>query len=82
MYRVELLSMTEWQTMTRGRTGTGPSAAGRESGSEDAGETEAGLRADPLVGELRALYDRVADEPLPDGLAQLLAKLDEAERKR
>jgi hypothetical protein len=40
------------------------------------------LDRDPIIGELRRLYDGVVDEPLPDGLAELLRKLDEIERNR
>lgn len=40
------------------------------------------LENDPIVGELRKLYDGIAQEPLPDQLTDLLRKLDEVERKR
>ena len=38
--------------------------------------------ADPVMDQLKAMYDEVADEPLPAQLLDLLEKLDEAERKR
>ena len=53
---------------------------GAENGS---GRDSAGtLENDPIVGELRKLYDGIAKEPLPDQLTDLLRKLDEVERKR
>ena len=41
-----------------------------------------GFEGDPVVEELRRLYDGIAEEPLPDQLSELLRKLDEVERKR
>jgi hypothetical protein len=43
---------------------------------------ERDLDGDPIISELRRLYDGVVDEPLPDHLTQLLRKLDEIERRR
>lgn len=40
------------------------------------------LESDPIFQQLRKVYDDVASEPLPDRFLELLAKLDEAERKR
>lgn len=40
------------------------------------------LEGDPIVGELRKLYDGIAEEPVPDHLMELLRKLDEVERSR
>lgn len=40
------------------------------------------LEGDPLIAELRRLYEGVVDEPLPDDLMDLLRKLDEVERSR
>jgi hypothetical protein len=40
------------------------------------------LERDPIVNELRKLYDGIVDEPVPDQLVELLRKLDEVERKR
>ncbi len=57
------------------RSGGGPENA---SGQSSAGT----LEDDPIVEELRSLYDGIADEPLPDELLELLRKLDEVERKR
>jgi hypothetical protein len=51
-----------------------------DSGKRRAPETD--LDKDPIVAELRRLYDGVVDEPLPDDLMQLLRKLDEVERSR
>lgn len=48
------------------------------SGRESAGI----LENDPIVDELRNLYDGIAEEPLPDQLLDLLRKLDEVERNR
>ena len=45
-------------------------------------EPEKDLDGDPLISELRRLYDGVVDEPLPDDLLELLRKLDEIERSR
>lgn len=44
--------------------------------------SEKDLDADPIVAELRKLYEGVVDEPLPDDLLELLRRLDEAERNR
>lgn len=41
-----------------------------------------GLAGDPVVSELRKLYDGIVEEPVPDHLVELLRKLDEVERKR
>ena len=54
-------------------------------GPESASSTRAspkGLQRDPIVDELRKLYDGIVDEPVPDQLMDLLRKLDEVERKR
>ena len=40
------------------------------------------FEGDPIVQELRRLYDGVVDEPLPDDLLELLRRLDEVERNR
>ncbi len=40
------------------------------------------LAGDPMIGQLRALYDQVAAEPLPEPLLELLKKLDDRERNR
>jgi hypothetical protein len=45
-------------------------------------ELERDLEDDPLISELRRLYDGVVDEPLPDDLMELLRRLDEIERNR
>lgn len=37
---------------------------------------------DPVMGRLKALYDDVAAEPLPNDLLALLDKLDKVERSR
>ena len=50
--------------------------AGKDRENQDASPK------DPILDELRNLYDDVAAEPLPDRLLDLLDKLDEAERKR
>lgn len=38
--------------------------------------------SDPIMRQLRNIYDDVAAEPLPSEMLDLLAKLDEAERNR
>lgn len=50
--------------------------------SEKNKKGEADLEGDPIISELRRLYDGVVDEPLPDDLLELLRKLDEVERGR
>ena len=43
---------------------------------------DTGLGANSDIGiKLRALYGAVQDEPIPDGLLDLLEKLDDAEQK-
>ncbi|MEL7466173.1 MAG: NepR family anti-sigma factor [Pseudomonadota bacterium] len=37
---------------------------------------------DPLMGQLKTIYDDVAQQPLPTELISLLEKLDAAERNR
>lgn len=56
----------------------------KPSGREETGprEPDAALENDPVVGELRKLYDGIVDEPIPDHLVDLLRKLDEVERSR
>lgn len=49
---------------------------------EDACDEVQKLETDPLVGELRKLYDGIVDEPVPDTLLELLRRLDEVERNR
>ena len=38
--------------------------------------------ADPVLAQLKDMYDSVVDEPLPRDLLTLLDKLDAAERSR
>lgn len=45
-------------------------------------EAEGVQAQDPVMGQLKALYDDVASEPLPDDLMKLLDKLDQVERTR
>jgi hypothetical protein len=45
-------------------------------------DPERELESDPIVAELRRMYDGVIDEPVPDQLLELLRKLDEVERNR
>lgn len=40
------------------------------------------LASDPVIGQLKKMYDNVADEPLPEDLLNLLDKLDQAEKRR
>lgn len=54
-------------------------AAGGGGGNDAA---KGALETDPIVKELRKLYDGIIDEPVPDHLVDLLRKLDEVERKR
>lgn len=48
---------------------------------DDCGEVQK-LGSDPIVSELRKLYDGIVDEPIPDQLLDLLRRLDEVERNR
>jgi len=60
------------------------SSEGSESAftkDDDCGEVQK-LGSDPIVGELRKLYDGIVDEPVPDQLLDLLRRLDEIERNR
>lgn len=57
-------------------------ARGDMNDSRDPEEPDAELESDPIVAELRRLYDGVVDEPLPNDLMELLRKLDEVERNR
>lgn len=51
--------------------------------TDDSGAKSAASDAqDPIMSQLRTMYDDIAAEPLPDELVRLLDKLDEAERKR
>lgn len=45
-------------------------------------EPSGALENDPIVNELRKIYDGIVDEPVPDDLVELLRKLDEVERSR
>jgi hypothetical protein len=54
--------------------------SGKSKGREKPLERE--LDGDPIIAELRRLYEGVVDEPLPDELMELLRKLDEVERSR
>jgi Anti-sigma factor NepR len=57
--------------------------AGRDvAGLQKKVDSENGLRGDPIISELRRLYNGVVDEPLPDNLLELLRRLDEVERNR
>jgi len=49
--------------------------SGRDSAAPDFAD-------DPVIGQLKDMYDSVAKEPLPEDLLHLLGKLDEAERAR
>ena len=57
----------------------GPEDATRRHPERDKMEK---LESDPIVNELRKLYDGIIDEPVPDDLLELLRKLDEVERSR
>ena len=48
----------------------------------DANAGEDDLAGDPVMVQLKTIYDDVAKEPLPTELLSLLEKLDEAERNR
>lgn len=37
--------------------------------------------ADPLMQQLKGMYDGIAEEPFPDHLLDLLKKLEEAEKR-
>lgn len=50
--------------------------------SADGPDPAGKLERDPIVGELRKLYNGIVDEPVPDQLIELLRKLDEVERSR
>ena len=52
------------------------------TGSEKKIEPERDLEGDPIISELRRMYEGVVEEPLPDNLTELLRKLDEIERNR
>ncbi len=39
-------------------------------------------KPDPIMSELKEMYDSIVEEPLPQELLVLLDKLDEAERSR
>lgn len=54
----------------------------RDARKGSSSSTSGGIDDDPIVDELRKLYDGIADEPLPDQLIDLLRKLDEVERSR
>lgn len=49
------------------------------NGPEQSGD---GPVNDPLMGQLKEIYDDVASQPLPQDLLSLLEKLDAAERNR
>ena len=51
--------------------------AKQEGASEDQKDA-----VDPVMAQLKTMYDSVAAEPLPSDLLALLDKLDEAERTR
>ena len=57
-------------------------AWGQMGNPKKTGGSEKDLDTDPIISELRKLYEGVVDEPLPDELLNLLRKLDEAERNR
>lgn len=57
----------------------------RPRGGRDSAGThdqQNGSEGDPIMGELRRLYDGIVEEPVPDQLMDLLRKLDEIERRR
>ena len=56
--------------------------ARRGPGDASSGQSHAAFEGDPILAELRKLYDGIAEEPLPDQLMDLLRKLDEIERNR
>ncbi len=54
----------------------------REDMDPDKKAVDKDLEGDPIISELRKLYEGVVDEPLPEDLLDLLKKLDEVERSR
>jgi hypothetical protein len=73
------------QTQRRKPPAGSDAADPRRNGVAEPGkkaESERELERDPIVLELRRLYDGVDDEPLPSYLVELLRKLEEVERSR
>lgn len=55
----------------------------RDTKTNDDGAISPDMMArDPVIGQLKEMYDNVVEEPLPDDLLHLLDKLDQAERAR
>lgn len=73
---VEIVASTGPDHKGEQNTGGSDGGDGSSSGQDD------DLHDDPIIARLRAAYDEVAAEPLPDELLALLEKLDEAERNR
>ena len=53
-----------------------------EDDTRQTGALVDGIANDPLMAQLKTIYDDVAKEPLPTELLSLLEKLDEVERSR
>ena len=69
------------QTQKRNPRSIADAGEAREGVGQD-GPGGSPLGGDPIVRELRKLYDGIIDEPVPDRLVDLLRQLDEVERKR
>jgi len=54
----------------------------QKKNGEGKADERSGEEPDPLMAELKQMYDSVAEEPLPQELLTLLDKLDKAERSR
>lgn len=63
-----------------GAAGGGISGGAAAPGADAGGAGAGGAGADPILARLRAVYDAIAAEPLPERLVDLLARLDAAER--
>lgn len=54
----------------------------KKASSDDDANAPLDPATDPVLSQLKEMYDSVAQEPLPQDLLSLLDKLDEAERSR
>lgn len=54
----------------------------KKAGGGDDANAHQDPSADPVMSQLKEMYDSVAKEPLPQDLLALLDKLDKAERSR
>ncbi|MCJ2122912.1 NepR family anti-sigma factor [Methylobacterium sp. J-077] len=66
----------------RGASGDSPNTASAQGDRPATGSGLSDHTRNRLAAQLRAMYDTVAQQPVPDRFAELIAKLDSGDREK